>query len=96
MQVAARPDVVGEEVALEHLKSLALQLDVTIRLVIDTSSGRYAEVAKDASGTMRIGIHQEGDGDSLPTHGHVWCYLDAVDGTIKLSGLSSKPGVLWG
>ncbi len=78
---AAMPDVSGEIAAFAILENLSRQLrGCEIRVIVDDAS-----------------FHSlRSDGDELsaswPRNLHVWCYLDPVDGTVKVAGLNNEGG----
>jgi hypothetical protein len=75
---AALPDVLGEEVAWGLLAEVSARLHAEIRVTIDHAA--YHPI-KDPGLTSESGLH-------------IWCYLDAVDGTVKLAGLGNENGRL--
>jgi len=65
-------DAVGEEVGFEALKSLSVNIEYPISVIVNPQKGEV----------LKIGYH----------HGvseTIFCYFDAVDGTIKVAGLGS-------
>lgn len=96
--VAAWPDVEGERVALRHLEVLAAQTGFPIRLVYDPEAGLFHEVgapsAAAAATAATAAATAAMPGDAMQQGPIIWCYLDAVDGTLKLSGLDNQPGRL--
>jgi hypothetical protein len=75
-EMAAYPDVAGEELAIKHLRAAAEKLGHKIRIVGDPSSNSH-----------HLDVGPE-------TAECIWCYLDAVDGTLKLSGLGNTASCL--
>ncbi len=82
---SALPDLVGEQVAFTHLQALATHLASEVRVVVDPASGRYHALTPASSAPPPEATSTSGR--------HIWAYLDAVDGTLKLSGLGNAPGV---
>ena len=80
---AALPDVVGEQAAWEVLQDVSDQLGgIEIRVIIDLEHYHSIRSQRPLSGAA---------GDGLAGL-HVWCYLDAVDGTAKVAGLNNQEG----
>ncbi|GAX80200.1 hypothetical protein CEUSTIGMA_g7638.t1 [Chlamydomonas eustigma] len=75
---AALPDVLGEEAAWGILAGVSSQLWAEIRVIINHES--YHPI--------------KAPGISTESGLQIWCYLDAVDGTVKLAGLGNEPGRL--
>jgi hypothetical protein len=59
-------------------------------VIIDATANTFHALLPQAAAATGLGQPPENTSDLLPL---VWCYLDAVDGTVKLSGLGSEPNV---
>eukprot|EP00798_Chlamydomonas_sp_ICE-L_P023061 gene23061-30250_t len=87
--MSALADLVGEEEAFKVLAHLADELDCEVRVVVDPSSGLYRGVPPMTEAT------EAGDPEKpRAVYRYLYCYLDAVDGTVKVGGLNNERGRL--
>lgn len=102
-EVAAWPDAVGEQVAVQHLSQLSASINYPIHLIMDPCAGTHLVVTSDkpltcCSVAAEAAAAENGLGPDATQAADpgtaalrvVWCYLDAVDDTLKLSGLFNQ------
>jgi hypothetical protein len=81
-ETSSFPDVEGERVALELLTAAAAEL------------GHRICVVGDPSRSYHVAVGPAADAAAPEAAATIWCYLDAVDGTLKLSGLGNTSSCL--
>jgi hypothetical protein len=81
------PDAAGEAAAFGELQQLADALQTPVQVIMDLDSATFQPINPSQQAALPTGhSHQH------VSHQHVWCMLDAVDGTLKLAGLGNAPG----
>jgi hypothetical protein len=87
-EASSLPDVEGERVAIELLERAAQQLGHRFCIVGDPSRPHHHVQVGPCTARPSPGV------GGLPASAQIWCYLDAVDGTLKLSGLGNTSSCL--
>ena len=91
---AALPDVAGEEAAWEELQRLSDHLQIEIRVIVDLEAFHRILPTVVASAGIESEPGNSGFSQATKEERHIWTYLDAVDGTVKVAGLNNQQGRL--